>query len=90
MKTNAKKSGLDIDTVILSPMSHADYYPGGKVTPWKVVFEKDTHACLVCSIIGYEGVDKRIDALATAIHAGLRATQLERSGSWWMHHHTIS
>ena len=30
-ETNAKKSGLEVDTVILSPMSHAGYYPGGKV-----------------------------------------------------------
>ena len=55
-ETNAKKSGLEVDTVILSPMSHAGYYP---------------------QIIGYEGVDKRIDVLATAIHAGLKATQLK-------------
>ena len=27
-ETNARKSGLDVDTVILSPMSHAGYYPG--------------------------------------------------------------
>ena len=30
-ETNARKAGLDVDTVILSPMSHAGYYPGGKV-----------------------------------------------------------
>ena len=34
--------------------------------------------CLLgAQIIGYEGVDKRIDVLATAIHAGLKATQLK-------------
>ena len=68
---NAKKSGLDVDTVILSPMSHAGYYPGGKVMTMKVVFEKETYRLLGAQIIGYEGVDKRIDVLATAIHAGL-------------------
>ena len=41
-ETNAKKSGLKVDTVILSPMSHAGYYPGGKVMTMKVVFEKKT------------------------------------------------
>ena len=80
-ETNAKKSGLDVDTVILSPMSHAGYYPGGKVMTMKVVFEKETYRLLGAQIIGYEGVDKRIDVLATAIHAGLKATQLKRSGS---------
>ena len=76
-ETNAKKSGLEVDTVILSPMSHAGYYPGGKVVTMKVVFEKETYRLLGAQIIGYEGVDKRIDVLATAIHAGLKATQLK-------------
>ena len=76
-ETNAKKSGLEVDTVILSPMSHAGYYPGGKVMTMKVVFEKETYRLLGAQIIGYEGVDKRIDVLATAIHAGLKATQLK-------------
>ena len=76
-ETNAKKSGLEVDTVILSPMSHAGYYPGGKVMTMKVVFEKESYRLLGTQIIGYEGVDKRIDVLATAIHAGLNANQLK-------------
>ena len=74
---NARKSGLDADTVILSPMSHAGYYPGGKVMTMKVVFEKETYRLLGAQIVGYDGVDKRIDVLATAIHAGLKATELK-------------
>ena len=74
---NARKSGLNVDTVILSPMSHAGYYPGGKVMTMKVVFEKETYRLLGAQIVGYDGVDKRIDVLATAIHAGLKATQLK-------------
>ena len=76
-ETNAKKAGLDVDTVILSPMSHAGYYPGGKVMTMKVVFEKETYRLLGAQIVGYEGVDKRIDVLATAIRAGLKATALK-------------
>ena len=76
-ETNAKKAGLDADKVILSPMSHAGYYPGGKVMTMKVVFEKETYRLLGAQIVGYEGVDKRIDVLATAIHAGMKATQLK-------------
>ena len=76
-ETNAKKAGLDVDKVILSPMSHAGYYPGGKVMTMKVVFEKQTYRLLGAQIVGYEGVDKRIDVLATAIHAGMKATQLK-------------
>lgn len=76
-ETNARKSGLDTEAVILSPMSHAGYYPGGKVMTMKVVFEKETYRLLGAQIVGYEGVDKRIDVLATAIHAGMKATQLK-------------
>ena len=76
-ETNAKKAGLDVEKVILSPMSHAGYYPGGKVMTMKVVFEKITYRLLGAQIVGYEGVDKRIDVLATAIHAGMKATQLK-------------
>ena len=76
-ETNAKKAGLDVDAVILSPMSHAGYYPGGKLMTMKVVFEKGTFRLLGAQIVGYEGVDKRIDVLATAIHAGMTAVQLK-------------
>lgn len=76
-ETNARKAGLDVDTVILSPMSHAGYYPGGRVMTMKVVFEKGTCRLLGAQIVGYEGVDKRIDVLAAAIHAGMKATGLK-------------
>ncbi len=76
-ETNARKAGLDVDTVILSPMSHAGYYPGGKLMTMKVVFEKETYRLLGAQIVGFNGVDKRIDVLATAIHAGMKATDLK-------------
>nr|WP_300833657.1 FAD-dependent oxidoreductase [uncultured Acetatifactor sp.] len=76
-ETHGRKAGLDLDTVILSPMSHAGYYPGGRVMTMKVVFEKGTYRLLGAQIVGYEGVDKRIDVLATAIHAGMKATELK-------------
>ncbi len=76
-ETNAKKAGLDADAVVLSPMSHAGYYPGGKLMTMKVVFEKGTDRLLGAQIVGYEGVDKRIDVLSAAIHAGLTATRLK-------------
>ena len=74
---SAKKAGLHVDKVILSPMSHAGYYPGGKMMTMKIIFEKETYRLLGAQIIGYEGVDKRIDVLATAIHAGMKGTQLK-------------
>lgn len=75
--TNAGKAGIDADQVVLSPMSHAGYYPGGKLMTMKVVFEKRTFRLLGAQIIGYEGVDKRIDVLATAIRAGMSAIDLK-------------
>ena len=76
-ETNARKSGLNVDTVILSPMSHAGYYPGGKLMTMKVVFEKESYRLLGAQIVGYDSVDKHIDVLATAIHAGIKATDLK-------------
>ena len=76
-EATAQKYGLNVDTVILSPMNHAGYYPGGTVMVMKVVYEKESYRLLGAQIIGYEGVDKRIDVLAAAIHAGLKATQLK-------------
>ena len=73
----AKSAGINCESVVLSPSSHAGYYPGAKVMTMKVVFEKDTWKLLGAQIVGTEGVDKRIDVLATAIHAGLKATQLK-------------
>lgn len=72
----AELEGIDADKVILSPMSHAGYYPGGKIMTMKVVFERGTYRLLGAQIVGYEGVDKRIDVLATALRAGMKATEL--------------
>ena len=73
----ARKAGIDCDAVILSPVSHASYYPGGKAMTMKVVYERGTLKLLGAQIVGYDGVDKRIDVLATAMHAGLTAVQLK-------------
>ena len=72
----AKSLGIATDKVILSPMSHAGYYPGGKMMTMKVLFEKDTYRLLGAQIVGFDGVDKRIDVLATAIRAGIKAYEL--------------
>lgn len=76
-ETSARRAGLDVDSVILSPMNHAGYYPGGKVMIMKVIFEKETFRLLGAQIVGYQGVDKRIDVLATAIHNQMNAADLK-------------
>ena len=77
-ETNAKKAGLDVDKVYLSPMNHAGYYPGGETMTMKVVFEKETYRLLGAQIVGGAGVDKRIDVLATAIQNRMDARDLQQ------------
>lgn len=73
----AQSAGIDYDRVVLSPASHAGYYPGAKTMTMKVVYERETLKLLGAQILGQEGVDKRIDVLATAISAGLKADRLK-------------
>ncbi len=73
----AKRLGISYERVVLSPSSHAGYYPGAKVMTMKVLYEKGTKRLLGAQIVGYDGVDKRIDVLATAIYAGLAADELK-------------
>ena len=72
----AEAAGIVYDKVILSPVSHAAYYPGGQTMYMKVLYEKETLRLLGAQIAGYEGVDKRIDVLAAAIRAGMTADKL--------------
>ena len=76
-ETNARKAGFQVDKVVLSPLNHAGYYPGGRPMTMKVVFDRRDYRLLGAQIVGFDGVDKRIDVLATAIHAGMKATQLK-------------
>ena len=73
----AKAAGIDYDKVILSPADHAGYYPGGSTMTMKVIFEKESDKLLGAQIAGYNGVDKRIDVLATAMYAGIKASDLK-------------
>lgn len=73
----ATASGISYDRIVLSPSAHAGYYPDAKTMTMKVVFEKESLRLLGAQIIGYDGVDKRLDVLATAICAGLRADALK-------------
>ncbi len=73
----ARKTGIPYDKIYLSPMDHAGYYPGGKSMVMKVIFEKETGRVLGGQIVGYAGVDKRIDVLATAIHGKMTADDLK-------------
>ena len=72
----ARRLGLDYDYVILSPSSHASYYPGAVPLTMKVLFEVPTGRILGAQIAGVDGVDKRIDVLAAAIRGEMKAEDL--------------
>ena len=73
----AHAAGIDCDSVVLSPGSHAGYYPGATPMTMKVIFEKQGLRLLGAQIVGIDGVDKCIDVLATAIQAGMRGDRLK-------------
>lgn len=72
----AENAGMDYDKVILFSPSRATYYPNATHMMIKTLFEKNTGKILGAQIVGFEGVDKRCDILATAIRAGMTAYDL--------------
>ena len=58
------------------PMSHASYYPGARPMSLKLLFDPDDGTILGAQAVGGDGVDKRIDIIATAITGGITADGL--------------
>lgn len=72
----ATRMGIPHKVIHLHPSSHAGYYPGAERISLKVLFEPETGKLLGGQGIGRDGVDKRIDVIATAIYAGLTVDDL--------------
>lgn len=72
-----KKSGRPYLAIHTHPNSHATYYPGATPMAVKLLFAPDDGRVLGAQIVGYDGVDKRIDVLATAIRAGMTIFDLQ-------------
>jgi NADPH-dependent 2,4-dienoyl-CoA reductase/sulfur reductase-like enzyme/rhodanese-related sulfurtransferase len=64
----ARAEGLDVDTVYTFPKHHAGYYPGAQTLQMKLVYERGSGRVLGAQVAGREGVDKRIDVVATLLH----------------------
>ena len=60
------------------PASHAGYFPGAVPMVMKLLFSPDDGRILGAQIVGVDGVDKRIDVLATATYAGLTVHDLPK------------
>ena len=72
----AKRMNIPHQIIHLHPGSHAGYYPGAERVSLKVLFDPTTGKILGAQGIGRDGVDKRIDVIATAIYAGLNIDDL--------------
>lgn len=71
------KAGIPYRKVYLSPLGHAGYYPGSAPMRCKLLFAPDGNRILGAQIVGHDGVDKRIDVLATAMRGNLGVWDLE-------------
>ena len=69
-------SGRAFKVIHTHPNSHAGYYPGAKQMALKMIFDAKTGEILGAQGVGIEGVDKRIDVIATAIRGGITAPEL--------------
>ena len=72
-----KKMGIPCRVSYTHSFHHARYYPGAKSMAIKLIFDPEQGNILGAQIVGEEGVDKRIDVLATAIRAGMTVYDLE-------------
>ncbi len=72
----AIKAGIAHQIIHIHPNNHAGYYPGSKRLSMKVLFDPATGKILGAQANGEDGVDKRIDVIATAMHGGLTIEDL--------------
>lgn len=73
---NAEAAKIEYEKTYLYAASHASYYPGGKGMSIKAIWDKKTLQILGAQIVGFDGVDKRMDILATAIRFHAKITDL--------------
>ena len=75
---DARKAGMDIETILVPATDKAHYYPGNKPIITKLIVEKTTHKILGAEIIGSGVVDKPIDIIATAMTLNAKIEDLTK------------
>jgi NADPH-dependent 2,4-dienoyl-CoA reductase/sulfur reductase-like enzyme/peroxiredoxin family protein/rhodanese-related sulfurtransferase/TusA-related sulfurtransferase len=70
-------AGMAYETVETHPHGHAGYYPGTAMMHVKLLFAPDTGRILGAQVAGFDGVDKRLDVLATVVRGGMTVFDLE-------------
>lgn len=71
-----RRAGIDFRKVYVHPNGHASYYPGTAAMHLKLLFAPADGRVLGGQVVGYDGVDKRLDVLAVALRAGLTVWDL--------------
>lgn len=74
-----KESGIDYRSITIHPNSHAGYYPGAASMTVKLLFSPADGRLSGAQIVGYDGVDKRIDLIAQVIKNGGVVSDLVRT-----------
>ncbi len=72
----ARDAGFDVGVAVIHKDHHAGYYPGAKEMALKLIYERKTARLLGGQAFGHEGVEKRIDVLATALAGKLSLEDL--------------
>lgn len=72
----AQAAGIAYNKAYTFSPNHAGYYPGASSMSAKVLWRQDDERMIGAQIVGYAGVDKRVDVLATAIRFGGKITDL--------------
>lgn len=72
----AAAAGIDYDKTYIYSAPHASYYPGGTNMSVKALWDRKSLKLIGAQIVGFEGVDKRMDVLASAIRFGAKVTDL--------------
>lgn len=71
-----RAQGRQIRVIHTHPANHAGYYPGAQTMRLKLIVDPETDHILGAQAVGGEGVDKRIDVIATAMFAKITASEL--------------
>ncbi|MDD2542412.1 MAG: FAD-dependent oxidoreductase [Desulfuromonadaceae bacterium] len=71
-----RDEGIPYKSVITHSGHHAGYYPGAAMLSFKLLFSPETRRVLGAQVIGNQGVDKRIDVIATAIKGNMTVDDL--------------
>lgn len=72
----AKEEGIDYVSTVIEHSSRAHYYPGGSKIRVKLIAERKTGRLLGAEMVGRDGVAKRIDVFATALHARMSIDEI--------------